>query len=408
MNINTARPLIMHVDLNSCFATIEQQSRPLLRHRPVAVLNRNTEHTAIVTASYEAKRCGVKVGMKFRDARLLCPGIVGLESDPPKYRYVYRRLMAILNDYSAHVQMKSIDEGVIDFSHSTKEHQQADLREVGLDIKQRLKKEVGNYMSCNIGIGPNRFLAKTAAGLHKPDGLDVIDSSNIRQVYSELKLEDLTGIADGYSRRLRQVGITTPLEFFDASAEVLERSVFRSVCGIHWYRRLRGWEVDDNVSELKSVGRQHVLAEANLSHEAVLAHLHSLCEDVALKLRNQVVRARGVRVYAKTHHKGMWQSRKLVSRAIHDEESIYETAKALFKEAPLPCYEIGITCYNLTSESDFQMSLFLEEDLKKEALVSAIDTINNDWGARTIHSADTLQVGQKMKQKIPFGSVRYL
>ena len=117
--LNDATPLVMHIDLNSCFATVEQQARPLLRGKPVVILNRRTEHTAIVTASYEAKARGVKVGMKLRDAKILCPGIIALESDPPKYRYVYRKLMAILEDYSAHIRMKSIDEGLIDFSQST-------------------------------------------------------------------------------------------------------------------------------------------------------------------------------------------------------------------------------------------------------------------------------------------------
>lgn len=84
---NTAQPLIMHIDLNSCFATVEQQARVRLRGRPVAVVNRRTEHTMIVTCSYEAKAMGVKLGMRLRDAKI-CPGLIGVESDPAKYRYV--------------------------------------------------------------------------------------------------------------------------------------------------------------------------------------------------------------------------------------------------------------------------------------------------------------------------------
>src|SRR5476649_274210 len=101
--VNTEAPQIMHIDLNSCFATVEQQARPMLRGRPVAIVNRRTDTTAIVTASYEAKALGVKVGMKLREARLLCPDIIGLESDPSKYRFVYHKLLDIMHDYSAHV-----------------------------------------------------------------------------------------------------------------------------------------------------------------------------------------------------------------------------------------------------------------------------------------------------------------
>ena len=171
---NPTRPLVMHIDLNSCFATVEQQARPMLRGRPVAIVNRRTEHTMIVTASYEAKAMGVKLGMRLRDARKLCPSLVGIESDPAKYRYVYHKLMAIMSEYSSHFRMKSIDEGVIDFALTTGAMQQRDLVDIGHEIKQRLRNEIGCAMRCNVGIGTNRFLAKMAASLHKPDGLDVI------------------------------------------------------------------------------------------------------------------------------------------------------------------------------------------------------------------------------------------
>ncbi|MEO8691356.1 MAG: hypothetical protein ABI397_01060, partial [Candidatus Saccharimonas sp.] len=194
-NFNQAKPLVMHIDLNSCFATIEQQARPMLRGKPVAVVNRRADNAVIVTASYEAKAFGVKTGMKLGEAKRLCRGLIGVETDPPKYRYVYHRLLAIMRDYSASVTMKSIDEGVIDFSSSTREMLGRNLEDIGYEIKSRLKDEIGVWMRCNIGIGTNRFLAKTAAGLHKPDGLDVLTSHNIYDVFSEMKLQDLTGIA---------------------------------------------------------------------------------------------------------------------------------------------------------------------------------------------------------------------
>ena len=105
-NYNQAVPHVMHIDLNSCFATVEQQARPLLRGRPVAVVNRRSEYTMIVTASYEAKARGVGLGMTLKEAKKLCPDLVGVESDPSKYRYVYKQLMRIMSDYSSHVRMK--------------------------------------------------------------------------------------------------------------------------------------------------------------------------------------------------------------------------------------------------------------------------------------------------------------
>ncbi|MEP6710541.1 MAG: DNA polymerase IV, partial [Candidatus Saccharibacteria bacterium] len=165
---NSERPLIMHIDLNSCFATVEQQARPMLRGRPVAIVNRRTEHTMIVTASYEAKARGVGLGMSVREARNLVPELVALESDPSKYRYVYHKMLDIMRSYSAHVTMKSIDEGVIDFHQTSGDIRERPLEDIGMEIKQRLKNEIGCAMRCNVGIATNRFLAKTAAGLHKP------------------------------------------------------------------------------------------------------------------------------------------------------------------------------------------------------------------------------------------------
>ena len=407
MLVNTARPMIMHVDLNSCFATVEQQSRPLLRGRPVVIVNRATEHTAIVTASYEAKRQGIGVGMKLTAARLLCPDLVALESDPPKYRYVYHKMMALLEEYSPKVRMKSIDEGVIDVSQSPPDVRARALCDIGQEIKQRLREEIGEYMRCNVGIGTNRFLAKTAAGLNKPDGLTEITHENLRQVYETLALEDLNGIAHGYGTRLRQVGITTPLAFLDADEVTLERQVFRGKLGRDWYRRVRGWEVDDGDHTLQNVGRQFVLDERGLGHEDVLRRFHGLSEDVAAKLRSQQAWARTVRIYVRTLDHHYWQVRWHARRAFHDEATIFAAVRELFWNAPLPVVEIGVTCTNLVAERDAQLELFGIED-HTEKLTHAIDEINRFWGDHTVHSADTLGLSDRMKRKIPFGSTRYL
>lgn len=405
---NPERPLIMHIDLNSCFATVEQQARPMLRGKPIAIVNRQTDTTAIITASYEAKAMGVKVGMKFKEAKLLCPDIIGIESDPSKYRYVYHRLLDIMKDYSAHVTMKSIDEGVIDFHNTTAEMQGRDLVEIGMEIKQRLKDEIGVWMRCNIGIATNRFLAKMAAGLHKPDGLDVITPDNIRQTLATMKLTDLTGIAHRNEHRLNSIGIFTPLEFLDTDPVVLQRIVFKSVVGRWWHDRLRGWEVDDVESDMKRVGRQYVLESFNLSHEEITKRLHHLCESVGSRMRSQNKSARGIYVYGKTLERGYWHSSTLSMLPFSSNQTIFMLAKQLFDKAPDGLKEIGVHCYELEPIEDQQMSIFNDQIVCERRVTGAIDGINQRFGERTIHSADTLGTGIYVKQKIPFGSTRYL
>ena len=409
---NADRPLVMHIDLNSCFATVEQQSRPMLRGRPVAVVNRRTENTAIVTASYEAKAYGVKVGMRVREAKLLVPDLILVESDPPKYRYVYHKLLAIMNAYSAQITMKSIDEGIIDFHQTTAAIRGRDLKDIGREIKQRLKDEVGCAMRCNVGISTNRFLAKTAAGLHKPDGLDEINHANLRLTLASLRLTDLTGIARHNERRLNAVGIYTPLEFLDASSVALSKTVFKSMCGDQWHQRLRGYEVDDTTSEVKTVGRQYVLERFDLERSEIIQRLHHLCESVGGRLRSHGKAARGVLVYAKTfdHRNRYWHARRMCELPFFSNSAIFAQASLLFSGAPTgsTIKEIGVTCYGLSDGLDDQLSLFGDQLAREQHITQVIDAINGRFGERTIHSLDTLGTGIYVKQKIPFGSTRYL
>ncbi len=405
---NMARPLVMHIDLNSCFATVEQQARPMLRGRPVAIVNRRTEHTMIVTASYEAKAMGVKLGMRLRDAKRLCPELVGIESDPVKYRYVYHKLMAIMCDYSAHVRMKSIDEGVIDFSQAPASVLERDLVEVGYEIKRRLKEEIGCWMCCNIGISTNRFLAKMAASLHKPDGLDVLTSHNIREIFAGLELQDLTGIARHNEYRLNAVGIYTPLDMLNANAESLHIA-FQSILGEQWHQRLRGWEVDDVEYDLKSCGRQYVLESPYLSHEEKLARLHSLVEGVGAKLRHTNKSARGVRLYARRYFGGgSWAAHELAPLPFFSNAAIWTIAKRLASSIPPDSKMIAVTCYHLHDDASDQLSLFGDELARDRHMTQAIDEINARWGERTIHSGGTVGLNDIVKTKIPFGSTRYM
>jgi DNA polymerase-4 len=404
---NTAPPTIMHIDLNSCFATVEQQARPRLRGRPVAVVNRRTEHTMIVTCSYEAKAMGVTLGMRLKDAKKLCPDLIGVESDPSKYRYVYHQLMRIMSEYSPHVRMKSIDEGVIDFGETTHTVASRDILAIGEEIKQRLKVEVGCWMRCNVGISTNRFLAKTAASLHKPDGLDVITAANLRQVLVGLDLQDLTGIAGRFEHRLNGVGIYTPLEFLDADENTLRYQVFRSICGSEWHKRLRGWEVDKRDFPLRSAGRQYVLEEYAMKPEEVIKRVHHLAEAVGRKVRSQGLVARGVHVHARGYERGYWHARYMAPVAFLSDQAIFTIAKKLFVSAPYPLKEIGVSCYELEYPSDRQGCLFYEDIIKEHQVVEAVDRINDMWGERTIHAAGTLGTDM-VKTKIPFGSTHYL
>jgi DNA polymerase-4 len=406
--INKAEPQILHIDLNSCFATIEQQARPLLRGKPVAVTNRKTAHACIVAASYEAKALGVKVGMRYSEAKMHAPNLILVETDPPKYHYVYRRLVDIMRSYSPNITMKSIDEGIIDFSGTRETVNKRSLISIGHEIKRRLRQEVGRWMSCNIGIATNRFLAKQAASLHKPDGLDIITHKNLRAVLANLKLTDLFGIAEHNQARLNSCGIYTPLQFLDAPAEFLKRQVFKSVIGEDWYRRLRGYEVDDHEWATKTIGRQYVLDKMKPSDELVRSRLVYLCETTAMKLRYRNLAARGILIYIRYASGDLWYDRQIFKSPFFSNAEVIRRAMLLYNRRPQYDWprEIGISCYRLSPSNKSQLSL-LEEVNREIWLTEAIDRINEQYGEFTITTASALKAKGIAKQKIPFGSTRY-
>jgi DNA polymerase IV len=406
--INNEPPQILHIDLNSCFATVEQQARPLLRGRPIAVTNRLTKNACVVAASYEAKALGVKVGMGYADAKILAPDLIMVETDPPKYHYVYKKLIKIMRSYSPNIGMKSIDEGVIDF-HGTRENiNQRPLAVIGHEIKQRLRDEVGCWMKCNVGIAPNQFLAKTAAGLHKPDGLDIITHKNLRRTLAGMRLTDLTGIAERNQARLNAAGIYTPLQFLDAPAAVLSRRVFHSVCGDDWYRRLRGWEIDDAEHDTKTVGRQFVMDEWRPSEETLHSRLSHLAETTAMKLRHRGLAARGVYLYLMYANGDVWYERRLFKTPVYTGADVYRRLLLPFNNRPRYDYVrmMSVSCYKLEPANTNQISL-LDEVNQEVWLTEAIDTINSQYGEFTITYASSLAAKGMIKQKIPFGSTRY-
>ena len=415
--INRDTPQVMHIDLNSCFATVEQQARPLLRGKPVAVTNRFTKNACVVAASYEAKAFGVKVGMTFSDAKVLVPNLIMLETDPPKYHYVYQILVNIMQSYSPNVIMKSIDEGIINFEGTTSAVNKRPLADIGYEIKKRLKNEVGCWMRCNIGIAPNRFLAKTAASLHKPDGLDIVDHKNLRKTLSDLKLTDLTGIAERNEARLNTRGIYTPLQFLDAPADLLKRHVFKSVCGEDWYKRLRGWEVDDYESSVKTVGRQFVLDDMQPSEETLRSRLAYLCETTAMKLRYKGLCARGIYIYLLYAGGDSWYERRMFKSTFFSNAEVYRRATLLFNRRPVPdgsgrrphgdwVRMIAVSCYALEPSNMSQVSL-LDEVNREVWLTQAVDEINSQFGEFTVTYASSLNAKDVVRQKIPFGSTRY-
>jgi DNA polymerase-4 len=408
MPINYNQPLVMHIDLNSCFAIIEQQANPLIRHKPVAVAAYDTPGGAVIASSYEAKALGIKLGVNVREARLLSKDVIVLMPDPAKYRDAHKRFKEVLLNYTNRITPKSIDEFVIDFRGSLAIQRGRSLADIGLEIKQKIKESLGEYVTVNIGIGPNRFLAKTAAGLHKPDGLDVITGEHLKEVYRQLSLIELTGINVHYEARLNVAGIYTPLQFLKADANFLKHQVFHSKLGLDWYLRLRGWEVDDVIWGRKSFGHQYALGQKTADRQQLSQLLMKLCEKTGRRLRSSGHSASGIQLFLRFTNRQYWSKGRDTKAEMYATSDIFLYAQRLLNQAVIPAKvtNIGVAVYGLKSGSPEQLGFFDGTRMDKKSRAEAVDKINDKYGEFTLIPAVMANMDNTILDRIAFGSVR--
>lgn len=406
--INHNDPQIAHIDLNSCFASVEQQANPLLRGKPIAVAAYTTPNGCILAPSIEAKREGIRVGMRVRDAKLLYKNLIVLPPDPPKYRDVHMKLRVLLRQYSSIVVPKSIDEAMLDFSGTPA--LKRGLFSIGLEIKQRIREEIGDWLRVNVGIGTNRFLAKLAASLHKPDGLDVITSKNILAVYREVSLKDLNGINTRFEARLNANGIFTPLDFFHASVETLKCHVFKSILGYYWYLRLRGWEVDDVEFRRKSYGQSYALHTYTNDPYEISQLLMKLCEKMGRRLRSAGYCAYGIYVSCVYDDHTYWHQGITFQQPLYATSELFTKAQLVLNHQPVrkKITNLAVSCYNLDKTALNQLDLFDTVQSKQRTVAKAADAINDKYGEYVITPALMMGLGDRIIDRISYGGVKEL
>ena len=418
---NAAPPEVMHIDLNGAFAMTEQQANPLLRHRPVGVTNRLNDWAICITTSYEAKHLGIRLGTRMREAKLLASDFVMVESDSSKYNYVHNQLKTIFESYSPGALMKSVDEGVIDFRGMQPILKGRSLEDIGREIKHRIADEVGDYMTVNVGIGQNRWLAKLAAGFMKPDGLYTINKRNIEAIYGMLDLCELPYIKQRNRVRLNDAGIETTLDFYRASEQTLSKQVFKSINGHHWYLKLRGYETEIEFG-VKTVGRNYVLEHRTSDPEELARLLYKAAVKISRRLRRNTLAARGLSLYLgyarepdSGHgwdHTGLssgWHQRQIYNVAVHRADQLFQRSLELFNASPMgqTVSSLVMTSYALQEARLNQPSLFEDEATKLERLDQAINAVNDRYGELTIAPATVTASKNPMKDKVPFGTIRY-
>ena len=396
----------MHIDLNSCFATIEQQANPFLRGKPIAVAAYTSPRGCILAPSIEAKRFGIKTGMQVQEGKMLYPDLIVLEPDPWKYRTVHIQLRKLLARYTNVLEPKSIDEFVLDLEGFPA--QKIGIINTAIEVKKRIKSEIGEWLTVSIGIAPNRLLAKTAAGLKKPDGLDEINVNNFSGIFAKLDLTDLCGIANNNAVRLNKVGIHTVTDFYNAPAEVLQRA-FQSIVGYRWFLRLRGWEVDDIDFGRKSFGNSFAIKEQPSKIEQITPILQKLVQKSTIRMRRAGYKTQHVHVSILYNNGFHWHMGRKTAEPLFNIEDIYKAAYKILRKSPYsyPIHTLAVSCCMLTQKAEVQLGIF-DNSSKKENLAQAIDLVTGRWGDFIITPARMLSAKEKVLDRISFGGVKEL
>ncbi len=418
----------LHIDLNSFFASVEQQLYPEYRGRPLAVVPTQGDTTCCIAASYEAKALGIKTGTQVGEAKRICPGIVLIEGNHNVYAEYSHRISAAVERCCPVAHTPSIDEMACQLMGREQEPPRA--RQIALDIKQAIKDDVGEALLCSIGMAPNRYLAKIASDMQKPDGLIGLLPSQLPRAIAHLELRDLPGVGARTEVRLKAKGITTMEQLLALNRDGMHK-LWDSVWGDRLYHWLRGAESGDDGAPVatgvqKSLGHSHVLGPEHRSQNGAWAVAHKLLHKAAMRLRMEhfytgsmavtirfaLTREQAARIKAKRHFSGIKHSGWAMEarfRDCQDTLTLLEVLRGVWGQRPQgedfqrPFF-VGVTLRNLIPESEYQAELFADEG-NRAGLSATMDKLNLKYGHTTLHFAGMLPARESAPTRIAFTQI---
>jgi DNA polymerase IV len=272
----------LFLDMNSFFASCEQQERPELRGQPIAIIPMMTDTTCAIAASYEAKAFGVKTGTMVREAKQLCPALKLVEARPKVYVDYHHRFVKVIETFLPVDDVVSVDEVACRLDRIQREP--AIARQLALEIKTAMRAQVGAYLTCSIGIASNKLLAKLASDMQKPDGLTILLPEEMPQPILHLELDDIPGIGPNMAARLQSAGINDMTELWNADVGRL-RAIWRGVTGARFHALLHGEDLPSVSHPRQSLSHQHVLPPDERSHARATPVIRQLLIRAAQRLR---------------------------------------------------------------------------------------------------------------------------
>lgn len=379
---------ILHLDMDSFFASVEQQANPRLVGKPVGII-KGPRRTCIIAASKEAKKLGIKTGTSIFEAKAIYPRIILIPADFDKYFSVTKKFIGICSRYSPELEVFSIDELFLDVTQTKDLF--GGVWEICKKIKQDIKEEIGKHITCSIGISYNRLLAKLASGIKKPDGIFEITPQNRDEVLFSCKLTDVCGLGERLEKRLVNMGITNFKNLRKIPIEYLEASL-----GPYWSRELKklSYGEDDSLLtrvgeslKMKSVSRTYTLYEDTTDLRKIRATLRNLCEEVAFKALKMRMKGRVIGLAIRGGGRQDY-AHKTLKYFLNDGKEIFQIVWQLFNQMKWlgPVRFLGVWLGDLRPNQELTLNLFPKKQ-KEEKLNMAVDQINKRFGELTLYPA---------------------
>ena len=388
---------VLFLDLNSYFASVEQQEHPELRGKPIAVAPVLADTSFVIAASYEAKAFGVKTVMRIDEAKRLCPDLILVSGTPTKYVHYHHRVIEAVETVLPVEKVCSIDEMRCRLLATEAEPQVA----VGLAhrIKAAIREHVGEYMKASIGIAPNSFLAKVATDMQKPDGLVVLTHEDLPERLFSLDLTEFAGINRKMAARLNGAGIFSAEQMCRAERKDLARA-FGSIIGERWWYLLRGYDLELPDTDRKSLSHSHVLPPKLRTDQGCKEVLLRLIQKATARLRANDLWAGAISISVTGFEKS-WKARSTLPPT-QDTITFNEHFLRLWKDRDYSKPKaVGVVFTDLQEHDGVTMSLFdATEDRSK--LNSAVDELNQKFGKNTIYLAGMDKAKNAASEKIAF------
>lgn len=380
---------ILHVDMDAYFSQVEQKKNPSLKGKPIAVVGAKTR-TVILSPSYEARKYGVKTGLRVPEARKLCPTLVLVEADNVAYTENAQKIVEICYQFTDEVEVYSIDEMFLDITGSLRLFGSAE------NIANGMKKKIQDDLAliCSVGVAPNKLLAKLASDMKKPNGLVIIKPEDVKTLLENLPVEELWGIGSKTKKHLNEMGIKTCSEL--GRFPVANLIARFGIIGEKLSQMGRGDDENPVVPlhmepDPKSVGHSMTFNKDLTDIEEIERYILQLSEKVGNRMRKGNFAARNIGLTIRYFDFETFTRQHRLKNAIFQDLEIYHAAEHILREQKLvkPIRLLGVRASALEKGAMQQLTLFTQVE-KKNLVTVAVDKIKERFGKESIMPADLL------------------